>query len=177
MLAVVRRSFANIDEFTLPLLYKAIVRPYLEYGNIVWGPFGKTDQKRLEQVQRRATRMVGSLKHRPYSERLRHLGLPSLFYRRRRGDMIAVFQLFHGGMDVPPEMFLTSNNSDRTRGHQWKLQKPRARSLVRRNAFSSRVVNDWNSLPAEVVSADSVNEFKSRLDRHWSSITYETPYP
>ena len=75
--------------------------------------------------------MVVSLKHCPYSERLRHLGLPSLLYRRRRrGDMIAVFQLLHGGMYVSPEIFLTRNNSERTRGHQWKLQKPRARSLI-----------------------------------------------
>ena len=45
MLAVVRRSFANIDETTLPLLFKSMVRPFLEYGNTIWGPFGKTDQK------------------------------------------------------------------------------------------------------------------------------------
>ena len=32
MLAVVRRSFATLDEFTLPLLYKSMVRPFLEYG-------------------------------------------------------------------------------------------------------------------------------------------------
>ena len=45
MLAIVKRSFANIDAFTLPLIYKALVRPFLEYGNVIWGPFGKTDQK------------------------------------------------------------------------------------------------------------------------------------
>ena len=75
---------AHIDETTLPLLYKAlIVRPFLEFGNAVWGPFSKGDQKRLEKVQRRATRMVGSIKHLSYSERLERLRLLSLFYRRR----------------------------------------------------------------------------------------------
>ena len=39
MLAVVRRSFANIDKTTLPLLLKSMVRPFLEYGNTIWGPF------------------------------------------------------------------------------------------------------------------------------------------
>ena len=58
MLAVVRRSFVNLDEVTLPLLFKSVVRPFLDYGNAIWGPFGKVDQKRLERVQRRATRMV-----------------------------------------------------------------------------------------------------------------------
>ena len=176
MLAVVRRSFANIDEFTLPLLYKSIVRPFLEYGNTIWGPFGKMDQQRLERVQRRATRMVKAVKHLPYPDRLRHLKLPSLYYRRRRGDMVTVYQLFHGGVDVPSETFLTRNDSELTRGHQWKLWKPRAKTLVRRNAFSIRVVNDWNGLPAAVVSAASLNAFKAELDRHWKNAMYDTPY-
>ena len=177
MLAVVRRSFANIDETTLPLLFKSMVRPFLEYGNTIWGPFGKTDQKQPERVQRRATRMVKAIRHQPYQERLRLLELPSLYYRRRRGDMVTVYQLLHGGMDVEPERFLRRNESEQTRGHRWKLQKPRARTFTRRNAFSTRIVNDWNSLPPSVVAAETVNTFKNRLDKHWTNIMFEIPNP
>ena len=88
-----------------------------------------------------------------------------------------VYQLIHGGMDIPSEKFLSMNNSQLTRGHPWKLHKPRARALIRRNAFSSHIVNDWNLLPDEVVSADSVNKFKNRLDHHWANTMYATPYP
>ena len=177
MLAVIKCSFANINEFTLPLLFKTMVRPLLEYCNTVWGPFGKVDQQRLERVQRRATRMVLSIRHLPYPERLRLLRLPSLCYRRRRGDMVTVYQLLHGGMAVPQETFLVRNTSKMTRGHPWKLRKPRTVKLPRRNAFSSRVINDWNALPAEVVSAESVNQFKNRLDRHWRDAMYDIPFP
>ena len=177
MLAVVRRSFANIDETTLPLLYKTMVRPFLEFGNKIWGPFGKTDQRQLERVQRPATRMVMSIRHRPYQERLRLLELPSLYYRRRRGDMVTVYKLFHGGMDVSPEDFFKRNESELTRGHGWKLYKSRARTLTRRNAFSTRIVNDWNSLSSSVVSAETLNSFKNRLDRHWTNIMFETLNP
>ena len=45
MLAIVKLSFANIDAFTLPLFCKAMVRPFLKYRNVIWGSFGKTDQK------------------------------------------------------------------------------------------------------------------------------------
>ena len=176
MLAVIRRSFANIDQLTLPLLFKTIVRPHLEYGNITWGPFNRCDQKLVERVQRRATRMVDSVKRLSYPERLRQLDLPSLYYRRRRGDMIAVYQVLHGGMDIQPELLLTRNNSGRTRGHQWKLKKPRATTLTRRNSFSVRIINDWNGLLTSVVSAESLNTFKARLDRHWSNIMYDTPF-
>ena len=177
ILAVVRRSFANIDEVTLPLLYKSMVRPLLEYGNTIWGPHSKVDQKKLERVQRRATKMVASIKNLPYPLRLRRLELPSLYFRRRRGDMVTVYQLLHGGMDTQAEKFLTRHESNQTRGHGWKLCKPRAKSLTRRNAFSTRVVNDWNALPAAVVTAESLTSFKARLDRHWSSITYDIHHP
>ena len=87
--------------------------------------------------------------------------------------MITVYQLLHGGMAVDPETFLKRNCSEQTRGHPWKLRKPRASSLTRRNTFSTRVVNDWNSLPASVVSASSINQFKARLDKHWASLMYD----
>ena len=177
LLAVIKRSFAHIDETTLPLLYKALVRPFLEFGNAVWGPFSKGDQKRLEKVQRRATRMVESIKHLPYPERLERLRLPSLFYRRRRGDMLTVYQLFHGGIDVPATTFFTKNETELTRGHGWKLLKPRAVTLARRSSFSVRIINDWNALPAEVVSAETLSTFKARLDHHWTHLMYVMPQP
>ena len=108
VLAVIRRSFALIDEQTLPVLYKSLVRPHLEYGNLIWGPFNRADQKMVERVQLqcRATRLVPSLRHQPYEERLRVLKLPSLYFRRKRGDMIFVYQLLNGGVDmIPADLF------------------------------------------------------------------------
>ena len=111
MLAVIRRSFALMDDVTIPLLFKTLVRPHLEFGNLFWGPFNRADQKAIERVQRRATRLVTGLQHLPYQDRLRSLGLPSLYYRRKRGDMIFTYQLFHNGVDADPKDFfcLASN--------------------------------------------------------------------
>jgi len=44
----------------------------------------------------------------------------------------------------------------------------RSKYELRRHYFSHRVVSVWNSLPDSVVSAESVNSFKSRLDKFWS---------
>ncbi|XP_043199360.1 uncharacterized protein LOC122369049, partial [Amphibalanus amphitrite] len=81
--------------------------------------------------------------------RLKVLQLPTLYYRRKRGDMIAVYQLLRGGLDMDPRNFfeMAADRTPATRGHQWRLAKPRAVSRIRRNAFSIRVINDWNSLP------------------------------
>ena len=38
---------------------------------------------------------------------------------------------------------------------------------IRKYSFCARVVNMWNSLPNDVVEADTVNTFKNRLHKHW----------
>ena len=172
MLAVIRRSFAHLDADTLPVLFKSMVRPHLEYCNTVWGPLNRADQKRVEKVQRRAIKLVTEIKDLSYTERLRILGLPSLYYRRRRGDMITLYQLLHGGVDLNPETFVSLAADGPTRGHPWKLRKPRAETRTRRLAFGVRVVNDWKSLPAKDVASSTLNCFKSRLDIHWSHLHY-----
>lgn len=172
ILATIRRSFSVIDETTLPLLFRTMVRPHLEYANAIWGPFNRNDQKRIERVQRRATKLVASVRQLPYEERLRALNMPSLYHRRRRGDMITVYQVLRGGVHVDPSQFFSTATTTHTRGHRWKITKPRAVSRVRRNTFSVRVVNDWNALPSTVVDAPSVNAFKARLDKHWADDKY-----
>ena len=175
ILAVIRRSFALIDERTLPLLFKSLVRPHLEYGNLVWGPFNRADQRLVERVQRRATRMVPGLRDKPYDERLRTLQLPSLYYRRRRGDMIYTYHMFNGSVDMDPTHFFMLATDVTTRGHPYKLRKPSASCRARRSAFAIRIVNDWNGLPSEVVCSPTVNTFKARLDAHWAQHRYHVP--
>ena len=76
-------------------LYKAIVRPHLEYASTVWSVLYKKDCIAIEDI-RRATRMVHSTRHLNYSDRLRELGLPSLQYRRARADLIEVYKILNG---------------------------------------------------------------------------------
>ena len=86
--------------------------------------------------------------------------------------MIMVYQLLHGGVELDPHLFFAPAASGPTRGHAWKLMKPRAETRTRRLAFGVRVVNDWNALPASVVSARTLNAFKARLDAHWCHLHY-----
>ena len=50
-----------------------------------------------------------------------------------------------------------------------KLVKNHVRYDMRKYFFTCRIINLWNSLPAHVVHASSVNDFKNKLDAYWST--------
>lgn len=77
------------------MLYKSLVRSHLEYGVSVWSPHYEYLIEKLEKVQKRAIKLIISIKHLKYEERLRHLKLPTLKFRRVRGDMIEVYKFFN----------------------------------------------------------------------------------
>ena len=174
-LGLIKKSFAVLDQTTLPLLYKSLVRPHLEYGNLVWGPFLREEILNVEKVQKRATKTVHAIRDLPYEERLQHLDLPSLQHRRRRGDMIYAYKLFTEKIGLAKEDFFTSS-TPLTRGHQHAVIKKKATKLCRIHAFSNRIVDDWNGLPPHVISQTTTNKFKKELDTYWKSEMYQTPF-
>ena len=170
ILAVTRKTFECIDDEIFCLVFKGLVRPHLEFAAPVWSPHLIKHKDMLENVQRRATKMVPGLSNLSYSERLIKLKLPTLAYRRARGDMIQVFKLTHDkiGYDksLPP---LLKYSSTGLRGHEKKLYVPGANKDIRKYSFSNRVISIWNSLPKEIISAESVKEFERGLDNFWTN--------
>ena len=77
ILASIRRTIKHKEKDKVVPLYTALVRPLLEYGNVIWGPRFWGDIKLIERVHRRATRLIPSLKELIYTERLEQLSLPS----------------------------------------------------------------------------------------------------
>ena len=62
-------------------LYLALVRAHLEYGNVIWSPSPKGDIAQLENIHRRATKLIPEITDMTYQEKMAFLGLPSLAYR------------------------------------------------------------------------------------------------
>ena len=77
-------------------MYKAVVRPHLEYCIQVWRPYRKKNIDTLEHLQRRATKIIPGLRDLSYEERLKECGLTTLETRRLRGDQIEVFKILNG---------------------------------------------------------------------------------
>jgi len=94
MIGLIKRNFIHMDSRTFIMLYKAMVRPHVEYTNSIWPPY-KKDIEAIEKVQKTATKLIISLKELPYKKRLLQLNLHTLKYRRLRGDMIEVYKIIH----------------------------------------------------------------------------------
>ena len=112
---LVRRSFTFLDKFTFLKLYKSIVRPHLEYANVIWHPGLKRQQVVIEKVQRRATKSIAELKDLSYSERLVSLDLPSIKYRQIRADLIQTYKILHGIDNINKDNLFTLSNCNNTR--------------------------------------------------------------
>jgi len=99
----------------------------------------------LENVQRQATRQLPTLAKLSYEERLIQLKIPTLAYRRIRGDMIEVYKIMNEIYDknVTPFLKTRLESADRTSptGNKYKLY---------------------------IAKAPSINSFKNRLDKYWS---------
>ena len=126
-LGIINRSFKYMDNTMFLQLYKSLVRPHLEYASQVWSPYLKKHQIALENVRRRATKLIKNLSQLSYKERLLQLGLPSLEYRRMRADTLQVYKILNN---------IESSNTE-----------------LRRTSFSIRVVDSWNNLIHEIVNA------------------------
>jgi hypothetical protein len=172
IVGLIRRSMSSLDTNTFPLLFRSLVRPLIEYANTVWAPRFKGEQDLVEQVQRRATRLVPGLADLSYTERLKVLKLPSLSYRRKRGDLIEMYKMTHGLYDIDTS-WLPWKQYHGTRGHSFQIAIQHCNLDLRKNVFSHRAAKLWNSLPTEVAEAPSTDAFKARVDRYFGSQIYE----
>ena len=186
MFALIRRTFKFLDMDMFLPLYKAIVRSHLDSCSSVWSPYDVKHIKAIENVQRRATKQILGFRDLSYAQRLRKLKLPTLLYRRVRGDLIETYKILNddnnvknGRYDNTTVKFLTKwrdlGARISPRNNKLALFPQKANKCVRLNSFSVRVVNWWNSLTDNEVMAPNVNTFKNRIDKFFNGkdIVYE----
>ena len=145
-----------------------MVRPHLEFAITSWCPYLKKDINMIEKIQRKATKLVPNLKHLNYWIRLPKFGLTDLTTGRLRGDLVQLFKLnnkiglveFKKGL-----IFGQSGQVYDLRRHSKTLRREQIKNCSSHfHFFTNRVVNIWNQLPEGIVSAKTLNIFKSKLD-------------
>ena len=132
-----------------------------------WSPSYRKDIDALERVQRRATKLIPTLRNYPYKERLKRLHLHSLEVRRVRGQLIEVFKILNGFDNVKSSLLIRDDNP-LTRNNGFKLIGRRFHTDTAKHFFTNKVVRIWNLLPSSVVTSLTINQFKNRLDKYFT---------
>ena len=139
-------------------MYKTYVRPKLEYCGQVWNPVYVGDSTMMEKVQNRMTKMLPRGAQISPEERNSILKITDHRTRRLRGDLIYIFKMFENQNLLPRAI------ENRTRGHNKKLLVQNANNNHRKHSFAMRNVTAWNNLPENIVNAENLDIFKSRID-------------
>ena len=69
VLGVINQTFKYLDPNIMCLLYTSLVHPHLDYASNIWNPYLLEDMRTIEKIQRRATKLIPSLKQCTYVSR------------------------------------------------------------------------------------------------------------
>ena len=108
--------------------------------------------------------MIPEVKGQSYEERLLKVNLTTLEIRHLRADLIEMFKILKGFDKI--RLPIVTNNLSNLRGHSLKLFKQRFATNTGKYVFVNRIVEEWNKLSVDVVSCNTVNCFKDKLDRY-----------
>lgn len=161
------KSFKTRDHQFLLKLYMSFIRPTLLYASVIWVPSKKYLRSELESVQRRYTKRFYGMRNLSYSERLRRLNILSLESTMLEVDLIWVYKILHGLMDISPEsvgLQLTCGTRTRSDGTKLCHLLPHTSTIASR--FMFRVPLIWNSLPVNITGSKTLASFKLQL-RNW----------
>ena len=167
---MMRKTFKFFNIKLFKIICPTFIRTHLEFASSVWNSMTKGDIKKIEGIQKRATKMVIELRGMEYEERLEALGLTTLDIRRKRGDMIQIYKIMKGVETVGINMEPDKSYKNIERRHRHQISRDKFVNTPMRDGFlPNRSATTWNLLPPEIAEAETVNSFKARIDRHMKS--------
>jgi hypothetical protein len=157
--------FVSRDKYLMLLLYKTYIRPILEYCTVDWNPYLRKDILSIEKVQNRFTKKIIGMRDLSSVDRNAALNLNSLELRRVQFDLIFMYKLVHGYLDIDCSDLIFASNTNFTRGSNvLKLFLPSASCNAKKYCFVNRTVPIWNSLSNDVVLSNCVVDFKRKIN-------------
>ncbi len=149
ILGFINRNFSFKNKDIILLLYNSLVRPHLEYAVQFWSPHLTKDIAKSETVQRRATKIIPSLRNKSYDERLARLNLFS--HEKRLWGKLNCFKILQEFKNADANKLFLIEDSSRTRSNWIKLRCRQLQIDCTKFYFTNDVVREWNKLPTSVV--------------------------
>ena len=139
------------------------MRPFLEYNSIIWAPFIKKNEEKIEKVQKKALKLIYDLRHFSYQEKLKRTKLFSLHARRIEQQLTILFKMKSRKIDLKLDSFFQENLYNQTRGNAYKLRIPKTKTKIRQKFFTSSIVKYWNLLKSSDINVKTDKAFKEKV--------------
>ena len=158
----IHRNFKECSQQVKNKLYKSYVRPSLEYCSSAWDPYTKTNIDKLEQVQRRAARLVtcNFSRYTRVTPLLQQLNWTPLRERRAHTKVTILYKAMHNLIEIPTQ-HLSYTTSATRQAHN--LYIPYANTDTLKHSFYPSTSRLWNKIPLEVRNAPTLSAFQTGL--------------
>ena len=110
----------NRNTQTLLPLYKTFVHPILEYSSVIWSPYNIKYDEKIEKVQKKMFRLMKDCKDLSYQSKFKKMNLLSLRARRIQHQLVTMYKIKNGLIDLHFEYFFLKNPFNKTRGNKYK---------------------------------------------------------
>ncbi len=169
-LGAVRKSRNCLNEKTALILYKSLVLPHIDYGDVVYSTANKDLLDKLQKIQNRACRIIckGS-RYDSATELHQRLNLPKLKDRAELNLSLLCHKSVYSNGDITglSRYFIPLENLDRARVTRALYDKsvvvPFVCTATGRKAFEFRGPTKWNNIPASQRQIEKFEQFKSSI--------------
>ena len=161
----VRRNLCVSTPLVKETAYQTLERPTLDYACTVWSPHLPGQKHKVEMVQHRAARFVTGRYHNTSSvaTMLNDLQWETLEARRANFRIAMMFRIIHGYVAVPPDVYFHPSRGRTRQNHEHYILPQHAPTDYLKGTFFVATIPLWNALPSQIVSAPSLEAFKTRL--------------
>ncbi len=155
-----------------------MIRPLLEYGNVLFINCTAAQAKQIENVQICAGSVISAaMNTTSHAKILKELGYDTLESRRTEHQLTLFYKMKH---NLTPEYITKLVPSNRDDGTRYTLRRPFDHKLIAtrteryRKSFLPSAVTKWNSLPTTIKNAENLSIFKSRYAKqyHTKNVKY-----
>ena len=164
LIGLLYRRFNHCHPDVMTRLYKAFIRPHLEYAPHVWDPYLVKDIQLLERTQKFALRVCCRDWTASYTDLLERCHVPTLSDRRRNAKLCHLYKIVYGLADcqMAPVSARTLTYNTR-RSNPVQLQCMFAQSSQFQYSFYLHTISLWNDLSITNDSLSSISTFKHSL--------------
>ena len=157
----------KVDRSILTSLYKSLIRPLMEYGDVIWNNCYDCDSALLDGVQYEAARLVtGAIKGTSSARLYKELAWESLSNRRKLHLLCQFYKIVKNLAPYYLSEMLPKLSSERTnyrlRSRENFTQFSCRTSRFQKSFFPSAITG-WNSLDIDVRNSVSLPTFKAKL--------------